>query len=309
MVTRLKPIDTSQLQTGTVRRRTYRLNVDQLGNVPKPAAPLQEFYQILPKTGHAVQLLQAAELFAQSALDCQPMLWLIDGGLLRAGLSPLLAFLMQRGLIQCLIMNGEAALYDYELAFHGVADEDVTRGVADGLLGLARETGEGINAIINEGVKRGFSIGECLSRGILDRQPKYFTHSLLATGAARLTPTTVHLNIGADGFQRYPGADGSLLGKGSLKDCFILSSLLNTLTPGSLIIGAHRDRALNNVFLNAVALARNLSEKRIGLNLLRLGEDCPPMHELPETQRSVEVPGPLEIILPLLFGAVFSLVE
>ena len=113
--------------------------------------------------------------------------------------------------------------------------------MADGLLGLARETGEGINAIINEGVKRGFSIGECLGRGILDRQPKHFAQSLLATGAARLAPTTVHVSLGADGFHRYPGADGAMLGKGSLKDVQILTGFLATLPPGALIVRIHRD--------------------------------------------------------------------
>lgn len=309
MAKRLKPIDLNEVRTCTVRRRQYQLGIEQLGSVPVPTEPLQDFYHHLPKTGHAAGMLRAAQWVAQTALDGRPMVCLIDGAALRAGLSPLLIYLIQRGMIQCLVMNGRAALHDYELAFHGAAAEDASAGVTDGLLGLARETGEGLNAIINEGVKRGFSIGECLGRGILDRQPKHFKQSLLATGAARLTPTTVHLTLGAEGFQRYPGVNGGLLGKGSLKDCLILSSLLSKLPHGGLIVALHRDEALSQAFIHAVALARNVSKSCENWRLLALGDACPLLTELPGSEPPIHLPGPLELTLPLLLGAVFSLVE
>lgn len=309
MALRLKPLDPSQIQTGSVRRRAWRLNVDQLGTMPQPAEPLQNFYHVLPKIGQAAGLLEAAELMAQTALMTKPMVWILDGALMDAGLSPLLVYLMRRGMVHALVMNGEAALRDYELAFHGMTAEDPAPGVADGLLGLTRETGEGITAIINERVKLGFSIGECLGRGILDRQPRHFMNSLLATGAARLAPTTVHITLGADGFHRYPGADGAMLGKGSLKDVHILSTYLATLPAGSLIIASQIDHTLSQVFLHSFALARNLNEELKGLHLLRLGTPETTLAELSGLDRVCQAPGPLEIMVPLLMGALFCLVE
>lgn len=309
MALRLKPIDPSQIQTGSIRRRTYRLTAEQLGSMPQPAEPLQSFYRALPKVGEAAGLLETAELLARTALGNKPMIWILDGSLMDVGLSPLLVYLMRRSLIHALVMNGEASLRDYELAFHGMSAEDQPAGLADGLLGMTRETGEGINAIINEGVKRGFSIGECVGRGILERQPKHFTNSILATGAARLTPTTVHVCVGADGFHRYPGADGAMLGKGSLKDVQILTGFLATLPAGALIVSTHRDLMLNQVFLHAYALARNLNEDLKGLHLVRLGEPEPSLLDLPALDHVLHVPGPLEIMMPLLLGALFSLVE
>lgn len=309
MAMRLKPIDSSKIQTGSLRRRTWRLNSDQLGTMPQPTEPLQHFYRGLPKVGQAAALLEAAGVMAQTALANKPMVWILDGATMAAGLSPLLVYLMRRGLVQALVMNGEAAIRDYELAFHGVAVEDVAQGLTDGLLGLTRETGEGITVIINDGIKHGFSIGECLGRGILERQPRHFMNSLLATGAARLTPTTVHVTLGADGFHRYPGADGAMLGKGSLKDVHILSTFLATLPPGALIVASHSDMSLNQVFLHAYALARNLNEELKGLNLLRLGVPEGFLSELPGLDRVCQTPGPLEIMMPLLMGALFCLVE
>jgi hypothetical protein len=310
MVTRLKPLDLGQIQTSTVRRRFYELGVDHLAGMPQPAAPLHDFFRTLPRVGAAGVLLEAAQLLARTVLEGRPVVWLLDGELMRAGLSPQLVYLMRRGLVQCVAVNGEVAVMDYELAFHGATCEERSSGLSDGLLGLARETGEGINSIINEGVKRGFSIGECLGRGILERQPRFFSGSILATGAARLIPVTVHLSMGADGFHRYPGADGAMLGKGSLKDGMILSSFLGELPVGSLVVGSHREVALSQVFLHAVALARNLKEPVTGLNLLSLGEgNAPELGDLPGVEQRLALGGPLGLTMPLLMGALFSIVE
>ncbi len=309
MANRLKPLDLSQVQTGTIRKRTYRLNVEMLARMPQPAKPLQEFYLSLPRVGEAGALIDAAELIAQTALAHKPILWMIDGRVIELGLGSLMVYLMQRELVQCLVMNGEAAVRDYELAFHGATVEDLAEGLADGQLGLARETGEGINAILNEGVKRGFSLGECIGRGILDRQPRHFAQSLLATGAARLVPTTVHVSVGADGFQRYPGADGAMIGKGSLKDAQILASFLMSLPPGALLVMAQRDQSLVQVLLHSLSLARNLNDSLRGLNLLILGAEDHRLTGFSPIDRQLHLTSPIELILPLLIGALFCLVE
>jgi hypothetical protein len=226
-----------------------------------------------------------------------------------AGLSPLIVRLIQRGLIRTLALTGTAALRDYELAVQGVTREDVKAGLEDGMLGLSRETGEGMNAILNEGVKRGFGLGECLGRGILDRQPKFFTRSILAACAARIVPCTIHVGIGSDGFHRHPAADGMMLGKGSLKDLQILSARLSSLGGGGTLVCAHRSPYLRDVLYHAYASTKNLGESLDGFSLVRLGEQAPSYDELGGVRRSLSVSGPLELILPLFAGVLFSLVE
>ena len=309
MAIRLKPLDLSKVQTGSVRRRDFLLGRGHLAVMPDPNESLQQFYHAIPKVGEALHLLDAAELLTQAALDDKPIVWIVDGGLMNVGLAPLVLHLMRRGLVACLVLNGEAAVRDYELACHGATCEDPAKGLADGLLGLARETGESINTILNEGVRRGFSIGECLGRGILERQPKFFSGSLLATSAARLIPATVHIGMGADGFHHYPGADGAMLGKGSLKDSHLLSSLLSQLPKGTLVVSTHHGEMLNQVFLHAFALARNMNPALQGFHLLRLGTPKPSLSDLPGLDRIHRLAGPLEINFPLLLGALFSLVE
>jgi hypothetical protein len=286
------------------------LGTEQLAAMPQPGASLQDFYRTFPRVGAPAELLDAAGLLARTVLEARPVVWIVDGELMRAGLSPQLLYLMRRGLVRCVVLSGEAAVMDYELAFHGVTCEDRRAGLTDGLLGLARETGEGINAIVNEGVQRGFSLGQCLGRGIRDRQPRHFANSILATAATRMIPVSVHLSLGADGFQRYPAADGAMLGKGSLKDGMLLGNTLSELPPGALIVGTHRDAALGQVFLHACALARNLRESLEGINILCLGDGAATeLRELPSIERAQSLPGPLGIMLPLLLGALFSMIE
>lgn len=309
MQSRHKHLDLTQVRTTSLRKRHCDLLIDMLGSAPDPSESLQEFYRSLPRLGSAAELLGAAECMTQAALNEKDLLWLIDAAVLEAGLSPLLIRMIQRGLIQGIAMTGSAALRDYELAVQGMTVEDVGAGLRDGLLGMSRETGEGMNTIINDGVRRGFGLGECLGRGILDRQPKYFAQSLLAACAARLVPATVHVTIGADGFHRHPNAEGTMLGKGSLKDLQILGSRIEKLHEGGVLVAAHRSAALHDVFLHAYGAARNLAGPIQRFSLVRFSAASPDFSVLPDLAASFHIPGPLELILPLFTGVVFSLVE
>lgn len=306
---RLKPIDLTQVQTTSLRKRECRLDIEKLAETPDPGRPLQEFYSTLPRLGAATDLLAAGDVVTQAALNERGVLWMIDESVIDAGLSPLLVRLVQRGLIRTLAMTGTAAVRDYELAVQGVTHEDERAGLEDGLLGLSRETGEGMNAILNEGVRRGFGLGECLGRGILDRQPKYFTRSILAACAARVVPCTIHVSIGSDGFHRHPAADGMMLGKGSLKDLQILAARLGSLNGGGAVVCAHGSALLRDVLHHAYASAKNLGETVEAFSLIRLGEAAPTHEELGVIRRRLAVPGPFELIVPLFAGVLFSLVE
>jgi len=309
MIFRQKPLDLSLLRTTSLRQRLCRLNVQMQGLPPEPTQPVMAFLRTLPRLGAAHDLLAAAEATAQAALAHRGLIWLIDERAIDAGLSPLLVRLIHRGFIRTLALTGTAALLDYELAVNGAAREDLQPGLEDGLYGLTRETGEGMNGIINEGVKRGFGLGECLGRGILDRQPKHFQQSLMAACAARMVPCTVHLTLGVDGFHRHPLADGAMLGKGSLKDLQLLAGLIEGLNEGGLVVATHGSAALAEVFTNAFGAARNLGAEPAGFGVARLGKPVAPVADLPGQAAAWHVAGPLELIVPLFASAVFSFVE
>jgi len=308
-MSRQKSLNLTQIQTVSIRKRNCLLNVETLADMPDPAKSLVDFYRSLPRLGAAAELINAADALAQTALAGKDTLWLIDNHLIDAGLSPLIVRLIHRGLIKAIAMTGTAAVRDYELAFYGVTNEDVKGGLEDGLLGMGRETAEGMNEIINEGVKRGFSLGECLGRGILDRQPKYYSRSILAACAARLVTHTIHTSVGSDGFHCHPSADGAMIGKGSLKDLQILAGRIDCLNEGGALVATHRSSALQEVFTHAYALAKNLGATMNQFSLLRFGEDCPSFDLIPGISAEFDLSGPIELIVPLFTGVLFSLVE
>lgn len=309
MPIRLKARDFTGIQTTTLRDRPCRLNVESLAQTPDPGGTLQEFFSGLPRLGASAELLAAAQALTDAALAERGAIWLIDHHTIEAGLSPLIIRLIQRGLIRGILMNGTAAVCDYELAAHGATLEEVRPGLEDGLLGMSRETGEGLNAIVNEGVRRGFGLGECLGRGILDRKPRYYTKSILAACAARMAPCMIQVAIGSDGFHRHPLGDGALLGKGSLKDLQILAGLLPGLDRGGALVAATRVGAVRDVFYNAFSAAKNLGDSIEDFSCISLGDGVPDFDQLPGVKRHYTVPGPLELVLPLFTGIVFSLVE
>lgn len=309
MTSRMKSLDLNQVQTTSLRRQPCRMSVEKTAQVPDPTKPLQEFYNTLPRSGAAAQMLAAAEVLTQAALAERDPVWLVDAGAIEAGISPLIVRLIQQGLVRAMVMTGTAALRDYELAVQGVTDEDPAPGLRDGLYGLARETGEGMNAIINEGVRRGFGLGECLGRGILDRQPRYYTRSILAACAARVVPCMVNVTLGADGFHRHPMADGMMLGKGSLKDLQIFAARLPAMSEGGVLVSLTRSVGLRDAFYHAFASARNLGETIQNFSTVRFGDESVSLSDLPGVIADFHVPGPLELTFPMFTGVIFSLVE
>ncbi len=309
MRSRHKAIDFTRVETTTLRKRACRLHVDMLASLPDPVESLQEFFRALPRVGASNELIGAADALAQAALNDRTIVALVDADVIEAGLSPLLIRMVQRGLIRAVAMTGSAAVRDYELAVYGRTSEDISAGLRDGLLGMSRETGEGMNAIINEGVKRGFGLGECLGRGILDRQPPFYRQSIMASCSARMVACSIHVNVGVDGFHRHPTADGSALGKGSLKDLQILSSRVESLGDGGLILAMNRSRALSDIVINAYAAGRNEGTAIEDFSLIRFTDDLEPLRQLPGMTELYHLPGPLELLGPLFAGVLFSLVE
>lgn len=304
-----RTLNLSQLQTTSIRNRPYDLAVENLAEMPDPAKPLQDFYRALPRTGRVEELFGAANALVQAALAEKDIVWLIDAKFMDSGLAPLLVHLIQRGLAQGVAMTGGAALRDFEIAFHAKTRENVRAGLEDGMLGMSREVGEGLNTIVNEGVKRGFSIGECIGRGILDRQPRHFKRSILAACAARLSTATVHVAIGEEGFHCHPSADGSALGKGALKDLQGLSTRLEGLNEGGVLVSLHESATLHEVFLRSFALARNLGTQIDRFSVIRFGGDNLDFGCVPGIASTYRVPGPIELMVPLFSGVLFSLVE
>jgi len=81
--------------------------------------------------------------------------------------------------------------------------------------------------------------------------------SLLSAAYNEGIPVTVHAALGTDIIHFHPGANGEAVGGTSLRDFFILASVVSELEGGGVYINAGSAVILPEVFLKCISLVRN----------------------------------------------------
>ena len=145
------------------------------------------------------------------------------------------------------------------------------------------------------------------------KQPQFARVSLLAAAGRLQVPVTVHVAIGTDIIHMHPAASGAALGEGSLRDFRYLVSNVARLEHG-VYLNCGSAVILPEVFLKAVALARNRGLSLAGLTTVNL--DFIRMYRpltnvvsrpIAGTGRGYSLVGHHEIMIPLLAAAVIEL--
>ena len=213
---------------------------------------------------------------------------------------------MRRGCVSAVALNGAGLIHDFEIAVSGATSEDVDAALGPGAFGMAEETGAGLNGAIRDGVARGLGIGQAVGVHLLERRPPHAEHSILATAAALAIPVTVHVALGTDIIHMHPAASGAAIGEGSLRDFRYFTASVSRLAHG-VYLNCGSAVVLPEVFLKAVALARNAGHGLDGLTTVNLDFL---RHYRPQTNvvtrptagvgRGYALTGHHEILIPLL---------
>ena len=240
------------------------------------------------------------------------IVWGLGAHVIKTGLSPVIINLMERGFVSALATNGAGVIHDFELALSGQTSEEVDEALGPGRFGMADETWRLLNAAINEGVAGGLGLGQAVARRLRDMTPAYERLSILAASARLDIPVTVHVGIGTDIIHMHPAASGAALGEGSLRDFRYFVSNVARLE-GGVYLNCGSAVVLPEVFLKAVALARNRGTSLQGLTTVNL--DFARLYR-PQTnvvQRPVagigkgySLVGHHEIMIPLLAAALID---
>src|SRR5439155_17846559 len=98
----------------------------------------------------------------------QAIIRVLEGHVIKVGLGPVIVDLMQSGFVNGIAMNGSAAIHDFEVAFRGVTSEEVEEQLTEGRFGMARETGEYMNAAVAEAHTNRLGMGEGVGRFIAE---------------------------------------------------------------------------------------------------------------------------------------------
>ncbi len=243
------------------------------------------------------------------------ILWGLGGHVIKCGLAPVLLDLMRRGFVSAFVMNGAAAIHDFEIGIAGHTSEDVEAVLPDGRFGAAEETGREMNDAIVSGVAEGLGMGEALGAR-LDRiaDPRFADYCVVLGAWRAAVPVTVHVAFGTDTPHTHPRADGASLGEATHRDFRLLCSLMRDLHVGGVYLNAGSAVVLPEVFLKCVSAVRNLGNPlarftTVNLDFLQHYRPKVNVVERPHAQREgkgYSITGHHELMIPLLAAALIE---
>jgi len=275
-------LDFSKIHTYPLARRKSKVTVRDFAQANTHRKGIPGFLNALPNILAGKDFRAVVDSCLRARRLRKPIVWAIGGHVIKCGLSPLLIDLMQRGFVQHLAMNGSGLIHDFEIALVGSTSEDVESSLGSGAFGMARETGEWINAAINENVPTGcglaLAVGKALEEGLrtagsksprnqsgrrgrsktASLKPKYLHYSLLAAAFRMRITATIHLAIGTDIIHNHPAANGRVMGEGAMRDYRSFVSSVATLQGGGVFLNFGSAVVMPEVFLKSVSLVRNL---------------------------------------------------
>jgi hypothetical protein len=231
---------------------------------------------------------------------------------IKTGLAPVLIDLMRRGFATAFVLNGAAAIHDFEIALAGCTSEDVEALLPDGRFGSAEETGREMNRAISAAAAEGIGMGEALGRALQQlAKPAFAANSLLHAAYVAAVPVTVHVAIGTDTPHTHPSCDGAAVGRATHHDFRLLCSLVRELNSGGVYLNVGSAVVLPEVFLKAVSAVRNLGHPlreftTVDFDFLQHYRPRANVVERPHAQsggRGFSITGHHEIMIPLLAAA------
>jgi hypothetical protein len=312
---RLPKIDRNDIRTVPARRRPSKVKRQQEVVPHQVGASLADFLEALPEILGAADLNAAIAAAAAAARRRRPLIWGFGAHLIKVGLAPLVVDLMERGLVSGLLMNGAGCVHDLELAMMGRTSEDVAPALDDGTFGMAKETAEELNRAIARGNEAGLGMGVAVGRAIEAGRYPHKDRSILATAARLDIPATIHVAIGTDIHHMHPSADGAALGATSFRDFELLAREVAGLE-GGVLFNIGSAVILPEVFLKALALARNLGHKvekftTVNLDFIRQYRPTVNVVERPTRLggRGISITGHHEILVPLLAAGLIERLE
>jgi deoxyhypusine synthase len=246
------------------------VDVSQFRRPYRPGGSVRDWLASLPAILAADDLRAVASAIRAAHARPAPVVWGLGGHVIKTGLAPVLADLMDRGFVSALALNGAALIHDFEIAIGGRTSEDVDAALGPGNFGMAEETATWLNDAIRAGVAAGRGLGESVVGFLRDSgRAAHPDASLLCAAGRHGVPVTVHVAIGTDIVHMHKAASGAMIGEGSLRDFRYFTSTVARLA-GGVYLNCGSAVVLPEVFLKAVALARNRGIPLDGLTTVSL---------------------------------------
>lgn len=240
----------------SLKDRPSKVRVEDFCKPHRTGSSLKSFLEGLPGTLAAKDLKEIAQRTVTAYRRRRPIIFGMGAHVIKVGLNPLLIDLMEKGFISCIAMNGAGAIHDVEIALAGKTSEDVATGLREGQFGMAPDAAQFINQAVHRGRRGQEGMGTSIGKRLLRVSAPYNGMSLLAAGAQRGIPVTVHVSIGTDTIHMHPTFDGAATGALTQRDFLTFSSLIARLE-GGVFFNIGSAVIIPEVFLKALSLAKS----------------------------------------------------
>ncbi len=307
-----RPVSLKKVKTYPLASRKSKVAISDAAVPYHKNDSFKTFFEKLPSFLAASDIKDIAKAIV-SAKKCErPVILGMGAHPLKVGLSPVIIDLMESGIITAVATNGACIVHDFELSLTGYTSEDVADELITGRFGMAHETGRALNRAISRCVKKGYGIGRSVGEYISNSRNRYRERSIFSCGYRLGIPMTVHVALGTDIIHMHPQADGAVIGKGSLEDFKLFSSVVADLE-GGVYINLGSAVIMPEVFLKAFTVARNLGYKVEAFTTVNMDfiQHYRPRENVLKRPtmirgRSFALTGHHEIMFPLLAAAVIE---
>ena len=237
---KIDPLSLEGIKTYSLQERPSKVSSRDFGRPWEKGGSFRDFVNRLPNILAGETLRQVAVAWVAARKNDHQVLLGMGAHPIKVGLNPILIDLMRRHLLTGLALNGAGIVHDAEIAMVGRTSEDVDQVLGCGQFGMARETGEFLNAAISWGAGQGLGLGEAVGRRLLAADFPHKDLSLLAVAAQLELPLTVHVAVGTDIIHLHPSVNPEALGATTHLDFRLFAALVSQLRRASISIWAPR---------------------------------------------------------------------
>jgi hypothetical protein len=303
----INPFDLTGLKTYELASRPSKVFVEDLGQVLESDATVGEWIEALPRQLAGDSLRRVRDHLCRAYLDGRTVVAALGGHVIKTGCAPYLIDLVKRGVIRAVVMNGSAAIHDFELAVAGKTSEDVAAGLPTGQFGMARDTADAFAVASRSGAEHDRGLGQALGQYLDDLDPAHAECSLVLAAFRAAIPCTIHVAVGTDVVHMHPHVSGAALGEATHLDFRKLCSVVATMREG-VWLNLGSAVILPEVLLKAVSVVHNFGHDLQGLVTVNVDKESryrtlTNVLSRPASE-GIELIGHHEILLPLLHAAV-----
>jgi hypothetical protein len=303
----LKPFDLHGLHTYELKSRPSKVFYEDLGQPVGPGTTVGDWLESLPRQLAGNVLRQVRDHLCRAHDEHRTTVAALGGHVIKTGCGPYLIDWIERGIIHAIVLNGAAAIHDFELAQAGKTSEDVAAHLPTGHFGMARETADAFAVAARVGAEHEQGLGWALGKYLDELNCPHAECSLVLAAYRANIPCTIHVAIGTDVVHMHPHVSGAALGEATHIDFRRLCSVVATLERG-VWLNLGSAVILPEVLLKAVSVVRNFGHSLDGLVTVNLDKQVQYRSRVNVLERpaaeGLELIGHHEILLPLLHAAV-----